>query len=73
MDAEAGVVRMTEEQIMKALVCCIYKSCWNKCPYSGMGYCRHELKTDAEKMIEGKKQAEELADTITIKLQGGCE
>lgn len=73
VDEEAGVVRMTQEQIMKGLICCIYKLCGFGCPYSGMDYCRYELKTNAEDMLEGMRKTEELADAITIKLQGGCE
>jgi hypothetical protein len=65
---------MTQEQIINGLECCTYKDCKDGCPYYGEQYCRVSLKLAALNMIQDqRKQIEELAEQIAIKLQGGCE
>lgn len=74
MDEKAGVGRMTQEQIVIGLECCTYKDCKDGCPYYGESYCRVSLKLAALTMLqEQKKQIDELAEQMAIKLQGGCE
>ena len=74
MDEKTGVGRMKHEQICTWLECCTYKDCKDGCPYYGESYCRVSLKLAALTMLqEQKKQIDELAEQMAIKLQGGCE
>ena len=74
MDEKTGVGRMTHEQIVSGLECCTYKSCADGCPYYGQSYCKVSLKLAALDLIQcQKRQIEELAEQMAIKLQGGCE